>query len=565
MHIIFKTYLMITDLKTKSKTKSKYSKWHHPYEPAKEYDKKVAYFSMEFGIHQALKIYSGGLGYLAGSHMRSGFELKQNMIGIGMLWKYGYYDQARNEDQTLRVDFIEKTYNFLEDTGIEVEIQLHDNPNVKVRAYVLKPEIFGTVPVYLLSTDVPGNDYLSKTITNHLYDANEMTRISQSIVLGVGGAKVVEALGGADVYHLNEGHALPAFYYLKDRGVKKNQMAFTTHTPEKAGNEERDARLLNRCGFFGKMLSEKELQKEMVNGGMINYTVSALRMAKKANAVSKLHAKVSNEMWKDYKGICKIIPITNAQNKSFWQDEKIEKAWLKKDAKAYKKRKLELKKELFDEVLNQTEKLFDPNVLTIVWARRFAGYKRAELLLHDLERFKRLITNAKYPIQIIWSGKPYPFDYYAIDIFNHLVHFSKSVPNLAVLIGYEMDLSKQLKCGSDVWLNTPRITREASGTSGMTAAMNGSVNVSINDGWIPEFQKNGKNCFVLPELDHNLPIWDQDKIDADNLYDILEKKVIPTFYDKPEKWQDIVFKAIDDVMPEFRSKRMADQYYKNLY
>ncbi len=253
---------MITDIKTKDITKSKYSKWHHPYKPAKEYSKKVAYFSMEFGIHQALKIYSGGLGFLAGSHMRSGYELKQNMIGIGMLWKFGYYDQARNEDQTLRIDFIEKSYNFLEDTGIEVEVQLHDNPNVKVRAYILKPEIFGTVPIYLLSTDVPGNDYLSRTITNHLYDANEMTRVSQSIVLGIGGAKVVEALGGADVYHLNEGHALPAFYYLKNKGVKKSQMVFTTHTPEKAGNEERDARHLNRCGFFGKTLTEKQLQKE---------------------------------------------------------------------------------------------------------------------------------------------------------------------------------------------------------------------------------------------------------------------------------------------------------------
>lgn len=544
---------------------TEYNKWYHPYKPAKEYNKKVAYFSMEFAVHQALKIYSGGLGFLSGSHMRSAFDLKQNVIGIGMLWKYGYYDQGRNEDQTLRTNFIEKNYNFLEDTGIEVEIQLHDNPCVKVRAYVLKPEIFGSVPLYLLSTDVPGNDYLSKTITNHLYDANELTRISQSIVLGIGGAKVVEALGGADVYHLNEGHALPAFYYLKNKGVKKNQMVFTTHTPEKAGNEERDARHLNRCGFFGRMLSEEELLKESVNGGMINYTVSALRMAKKSNAVSKLHAKVSRDMWKGFDGISKIIPITNAQNQNFWQDEEIDKAWKKKNVKAYKKRKIELKKELFDEVLNQTEKLFDPNVLTIVWARRFAGYKRADLLLHDLERFEKLISNAKYPIQIIWAGKPYPFDYYAIDIFNHLVNYTKYVPNLAVLVGYEMELSRKLKAGSDIWLNTPRITREASGTSGMTASMNGSVNVSTNDGWIPEFAKDGENCFVFPEIDFNLPVWDQDKMDSDNLYDILENKVLPTYYDNPKKWQQIVFKGIDDVVPEFTSRRMADQYYKELY
>jgi starch phosphorylase len=156
-------------------------------------------------------------------------------------------------------------------------------------------------------------------------------------------------------------------------------------------------------------------------------------------------------------------------------------------------------------------------------------------------------------------------DYYAIDIFNHLVNFSKQYPNLAVLVGYEIDLSRQLKCGSDVWLNTPRITREASGTSGMTAAMNGSVNVSINDGWIPEFGKNGKNCFVLPEVDPNLPYWEQDRLDAENLYAMLENEVIPTYYDKPEKWQEIVFKGMDDVIPEFTSARMADEYYKKMF
>ncbi len=544
---------------------SEYNQWHLPYTPAKEFNKKVAYFSMEFGIHQALKIYSGGLGFLAGSHMRSGFELKQNMIGIGMLWKYGYYDQGRNGDQTLRTNFIEKNYNFLEDSGIEVEVKLHDNPAVKVRAMVLKPEIFGTVPLYLLTTDVEGNDYLSKTITNHLYDSNHLTRISQSIILGIGGAKIVEALGGADVYHLNEGHALPAFYYLRDKGVKKDQMVFTTHTPEKAGNEERDGRHLNRCGFFGKYLSEEELQKEVVNGGMINYTVSALRLAKKANAVSKLHAKVAQNMWKGYSGISEIIPITNAQNQKFWQDGEIEKAHKSKDSDVYKRRKTELKKVLFDEVLNQTVKLFDPNVLTIVWARRFAGYKRADLLLHDIERFERLINNEKYPVQIIWAGKPYPYDFYAIDIFNHLVHYTKHKSNLAVLVGYEIELSRKLKGGSDIWLNTPRITREASGTSGMTAAMNGSVNVSTNDGWMPEFAKDGENCFVFPEIDHNLPTWDQDKIDSDNLYDILENKVLPMYYNEPKKWQQIVFNSIDDVLPEFTSNRMATQYYKELY
>ncbi|MEM9326258.1 MAG: alpha-glucan family phosphorylase, partial [Bacteroidota bacterium] len=394
---------------------SEYSKWYHPYKPDPKYKKRVAYFSMEFAVDQVLKIYSGGLGFLAGSHMRSAYRAKQNLVGIGMLWKFGYYDQARKSDQSLDVNFTEKNYNFLEDTGITVDVAILDNPHVKVKAYVLKPEIFGTIPLYLLSTDLPENDHLSRTITDRLYDANELTRISQSIVLGIGGAKVVEALGGADVYHLNEGHGLPAFFYLKDQGLSKDHFAFTTHTPERAGNEERDGNFLNNMGFFGRKLSETELKEVTVNNGMLSYTVAALRLAKISNAVSQLHAEVSQDMWKEFDGISKIIPITNAQNQYFWQDTTVLKSWEKGNVKSYQTRKKELKKELFREVANQTGKIFDVDVLTLVWARRFAGYKRADLLLYDLERFNNILYNAKEPIQVIWAGKPYPFDYSAIE------------------------------------------------------------------------------------------------------------------------------------------------------
>ena len=543
---------------------TKYSKWYHPYKIDKKYTKKVAYFSMEFAIDQALKTYSGGLGFLAGSHMRSAFELKQNFIGIGMLWKYGYYDQGRNEDGTLAPHFVQKHYSFLEDTGIQVSVRVVDNPNVQVRAYCLKPEIFGTVPMYFLSTDLPENDHLSRTITDRLYDANELTRIGQSIVLGVGGAKVVEELGGADVYHLNEGHGLPAFYYLTDRGCKKENFAFTTHTPEKAGNEERDGDLLNRMGFFSRTLSDKEL-KENTDEGMLSYTVAALRHAKKSNAVSKIHAKVSKDMWKGYKGISKIIPITNAQNQSYWQDKPLLAAMEKGNKKAFVKRKLELKAELFKEVADQTGKIFDPKVLTVVWARRFAGYKRADLLLSDIKRFERLLENNEQQVQVIWAGKPYPRDFEAIDVFNRLHHFSLNHKNVAVLTGYELELSRLLKLGSDIWLNNPRITREASGTSGMTAAMNGSVNLSTYDGWIPEYAKDGKNCFVIPPADTSLPLEQHDRADYENLYKILENKVVPTYYGKNDKWLDIVFSSMKDVLPEFGSHRMADQYYSELY
>lgn len=542
-----------------------YRQWAHPYKPAPEFTKKIAYFSMEFGIHQGLKIYSGGLGFLAGSHMRSALELKQNVIGIGMLWKYGYYDQGRNQDQSMQVQFIEKHYSFLEDTGIEVGVRIHENPEVKVRAYVLKPEIFGCVPVYLLSTDLESNDYLSRTITHHLYDNNQQTRIAQSIVLGIGGAKVVEALGGADLYHLNEGHALPAFYYLKTQGLGRDRMVFTTHTPEKAGNAEHDGHLLNRFGFFGRTLSDKELSAETNEGGLLNYTVAALRLSSKANAVSKLHGKVARDMWNDYDGIADIIPITNAQNRDFWQDKGLEKAWTSGNQKAFGKRKKALKEALFEEVLDQTGKRFDPQVLTIVWARRFAQYKRADLLLQDMERFESLVGSASHPIQIIWAGKPYPLDYGAIEQFNRLVHLTKYRSNLAVLSGYEISLSQKLKTGSDVWLNTPRITREASGTSGMTAAMNASVNLTINDGWIPEFARNGENCFLLPDANPDWPDWEQDRFDSENLYSALETKVIPSYYNSPDYWHRLVVTAMEDVLPAFSSQRMARQYYKELY
>jgi starch phosphorylase len=545
---------------------SQYGIWYHPYKPANKYKKKAAYFSMEFAVDQALKIYSGGLGFLAGSHMRSAFDLKQNMIGIGMLWKYGYYDQYRSENQHLQPAFVEKTYNFLEDSGIEVEIRIMENAHVKVKAYVLKPEIFGTVPMYLLSTDVEGNDHLSRTITDHLYDANELTRISQSMVLGIGGAKVVEALGGADVYHLNEGHGLPAFYYLKDKGVTRDQMVFTTHTPEKAGNEERDGRFLNKIGFFGgRNLTKEELAEQTLPNGMLSYSLAALRHSKKSNAVSKLHGVVSNEMWKEYEGISEIIAITNAQHQQYWQDPAILKAFEKRDSKAFEKRKLQLKHDLFHEVANQTGKIFRDDVMTIVWARRFAGYKRADLLLHDMERLESILSNTQYPVQIIWAGKPYPKDGEAIDIFNKLIDFTKHRSNCAVLVGYEMELSRLLKEGTDIWLNNPRITREASGTSGMTAAFNGAVNLSTNDGWIPEFVKDGENCFVLPTVDHRLPVEEQDQLDADALYEILEQKVLPAYYEKRERWIEIVFNSIEGVIPEFTSRRMAAEYYDLMY
>jgi starch phosphorylase len=208
----------------------------------------------------------------------------------------------------------------------------------------------------------------------------------------------------------------------------------------------------------------------------------------------------------------------------------------------------------------------DPKVFTIVWARRFAGYKRAELITRDKARFEALLSNKKYPVQIIWAGKPYPVDYPAISDFNHLVHLSKQYNNMAVCVGYELALSKRLKQASDLWLNNPRVPREASGTSGMTAAMNGAVNFSTNDGWIVEFIDHGNNGFLITPTDYDkMHVQEQDQYDLDMLYDILERQILPAYYDNPDTWKQIVQNGMRDVRFQFESNRMAKEYYELMY
>ena len=542
--------------------------WSHPYEPDPRFAKRVAYFSMEFGIHQPLKIYSGGLGFLAGSHMRSAHDLKQNMIGIGMLWKYGYYDQIRKEDRSMGATFQKKYYPFLEDTGILVPVYINQH-QVLVKALYLAPEIFGTVPMYLLTTNIEENDHLAQTITDRLYDSNHETRAVQNVILGQAGAKVVDALGGADVYHLNEGHALPAAFHLYDKlgtvEAVREKLAFTTHTPEIAGNEEADIYMLHRLGFFGNVDLDEARSIIHQYGHTLNYTAAALTLSKRSNGVSQLHGSVARDMWKNVPEKCEIIGITNAQNKRYWADGKLEQALQDGDDAALKARKREMKVRLLEEVADQTGKVFDPDVLTIVWARRFAAYKRADLIMRDLARFTRLITDADRPIQLIWAGKPYPTDEGAISTFNHIQTYTYKRKNVAVLVGYEMALSKLLKEGSDVWLNTPRRPREASGTSGMTAAMNGSINFSVDDGWIPEFARHGDNCFLIPAADPGQQINKIDDRDHANMMRILEEEVIPTFYDSPSRWTEIMKASMKDVAPYFDSDRMAAEYYDKLY
>ncbi|MCX6074299.1 MAG: alpha-glucan family phosphorylase [Campylobacterales bacterium] len=542
----------------------------YDYEIDPKYTTKVAYFSMEFAIHQALKTYSGGLGFLAGSHMRSAYDLRQNVVGVGILWSYGYYDQSRHEDRSLEAEFIRKHYYFLEDLGIQATIRIHSQ-DVHIKAFYLPSHIFSSAPMIFLSTDIPENDFLARTITHKLYDGNEETRISQEVVLGIGGVKVLEALKQKiDIYHMNEGHALPLVYELfskfQDIGEVRKRVVFTTHTPEDAGNEQHSIYLLHKFGFFsGLELDTVRSIMKMENTDTFNLTIGALRSTKITNAVSKMHGEVANRMWQNCEGKSEIIYITNAQNRRFWSDSGMLSALDDHEDYALIGRKKHLKRALFNEVADQTGKMFNPDILTIVWARRFAEYKRPGLIKHDFARFKGLLEHADRPIQMIWAGKPYPFDTNAVNAFNELIHISHGFKNMAVLVGYELELSRTLKQGSDVWLNTPRISREASGTSGMTASMNGSIHFSTNDGWHPEFAKHGINSFSIPPIDHSTPIEVQDSEDNKNLMNILENEIIPMYYDKPEQWTQIMKTAMLDVIPAFDSGRMVHEYYVKMY
>ena len=541
----------------------------HPYQFNESYQTPVAYFCMEFAIHQILKTYSGGLGYLAGSHLRSAFELKQNMVGIGILWKYGYYDQVRKHDQTMYVLFQEKLYGFLKKTDIKFTINVSGH-DVYVIVYYLPPEIFNTAPIFFLSTDIPENDYLAKTICHKLYDANPKTNIAGAILLGLGGAKLFEHLyWQPEVYHLNESHALPLAFYLyqkyKNAEEVKKHLVFTNHTPELGGNRKTDILLLEKFGFFCNIPLSDIRKVTGTEGHLLDHTLTVLRMAGIANAVSTMHYQTLSKMWKGQSGICDIISITNAQNFTYWADTKMYDALAANDDTALRQIKQYRKRRLFEEVAEQAGEMYDEKIITIVFAKRFAGYKRVELLLNNMERFHQLVTNTERPVQIIWAGKPHPMEYIAVASFDKMVNICKTYTNCAILVGYELKLSRMLKQGADVWLNVPRITHEASGTSGMSAAMNGALNASIPDGWFPEFAKDKINCFVIPSATPLMTEHKQDENDANSLYDLFEHEIIPTYYDNPTAWLSMVKNSMQDIIPHFDSNRMAKEYYEQLY
>ncbi len=532
--------------------------------------KLVTYLSMEYAIDQCLKIYSGGLGFLAGSHFRSAYELNQNMVGVGILWKYGYYDQTRDAENAMQISFIKKEYSFLMDTEIKFQITVNEHL-VWVKVWLLPPDTFGTAPLFLLSTDLPENDYLSQTIADRLYAPNELSRIAESILLGAGAYKLLKILElEPQVWHLNEAHGLPLIFSLyqeeNDWEAVKQKTVFTTHTPEQAGNERRPLEQLWKMSFFCGVSWDEVVKASFIENGIFSYTETAILRTNKQNAVSKLHEKVCKEdLYKHLVSEMNMISITNAQNTHYWQDLVLKDFCNSNNDLGIVNRKKELKTELFKIVADQTGKIFDPNVLTIVWARRFAGYKRAWFLLKDLHRFNALTNRTDEPIQVIWAGRPYPAAQGDIDLFHRLEQETKYNKRAAIITGYELHLSELLKKGSDVWLNTPRYLHEASGTSGMTAAMNASINFSVDDGWVAEFAKHAENSFVIDHANENLNESQRDEQEYQLMMKRLEKEIIPMYYRNTPEWLKIIKKSMEEVSANFNSNRMAIEYYQNLY
>jgi starch phosphorylase len=530
----------------------------------------VAYLSMEFAIDQCLKIYSGGLGFLAGSHFRSAYELNQNIIGVGILWKYGYYDQTRDADNSMQVSFIRKEYSFLVDTEIKFQILVNEHP-VWVKAWLLPPDTFSTAPLFLLSTDLPENDYLSQTIADRLYAPNDLSRIAGSILLGSGAHKLMKMLElDPNVWHLNEAHGLPLIYSLYQEynhwDIVKQKTVFTTHTPELAGNERRPMEQLWKMSFFCGVSWDEVYRTSYIENGIFSYTETAIKCTRKQNAVSKLHEKVCKEnLYSHLEGEMNMESITNAQNTNYWQDLLLNEFLQSNNDLGLVTRKKELKSQLFKIVADQTGKIFDPNILTIVWARRFAGYKRAWFLIKDLQRFNELTNRINEPIQVIWAGRPYPSAQGDIDLFHRLERETRYNKRAAVLTGYELELSGCLKKGSDIWLNTPRYLHEASGTSGMTAAMNATLNLSIDDGWVAEFAKHGQNAFVIAHANENLSDDQRDEQEYQLMMQILEKEIIPMYYNNSSEWVGMIKQSMEDVTANFNSNRMALEYYQKLY
>ncbi len=602
----------------------------------------IAYFCAEYGFHESLGIYSGGLGVLAGDHMKTASDMALPLVGVGLMYRRGFFRQTIDADGHQEHAYPDYELSrlpilrVLDGVGqpLTVTVPL---PRRDLAAAVWLAQV-GRVPVLLLDTDVPDNDDSDRPITHILYVRGREMRLHQELVLGVGGVRALRILGlDPAVWHLNEGHSafllaerareLVAAGTPLDRALDtvRRDSVFTIHTPVSAGNERFDADLVRRVAGplldgdgrpgTGGVPVDRVLQLGMgVEGdpGQFDMTAFSLRLTHGANAVSILHGHTANSTWS---GVApsEILGLTNGVHTPTWVGQPMRDAlerytnadldamddqppakrfWDRIDQlptqdlwEAHQRQKLELAifargrlRSQFARhgespaALEELEEVLDPGVLTIGFARRFATYKRASLLFSDQDRLARLLWNEERPVQVVFAGKAHPADRPGQGVIQDIFGKSRS-PQLRgrvfILEDYDIRIARFLVQGVDVWLNNPRRPLEASGTSGMKAAANGVLNVSVLDGWWDEGW-TGDNGWAIGGRDTNPDEGAQDWADAQDLYRILEDELVPAYYERdagglPDRWAQLMRNSIASTIWRFSTTRMLHEYVERLY
>jgi starch phosphorylase len=613
--------------------------WFLRNHPDKE-NSPIAYFSTEFGLHETIPIYAGGLGVLSGDHLKGASDMGLPMVAVGFLYILGYFSQHISEDgwqeaRNIRLQFEEMpVLPILDMAGKPITISV-DLPGREVLARLWEIKV-GRVPLYLLDTDVEGNSPSDRELTARLYTSDLESRISQEIVLGIGGVRALRVLGyNPSVWHMNEGHS--AFMVLErarelveaersfDEAAEiiRKSTVFTTHTSVPAGSDEFPLWLIDK--YFSNYWPQLGLDREkfidiarhpQTWGETFSMPILAVRLSDHRNAVSELHGQVSRKMWSFLwpdRSVDQIpiTHITNGVHTRTWlarrllvlYDRYLGNDWLERvddpavwdkiddipDAELWTIRK-HLKRKLVAYMRELARRqwffngvhpvqviaagaLLDPYILTIGFARRFATYKRASLILKDLNRLFSIINRPDMPVQIIFAGKAHPSDEpgkLLIQEVYRAVKKAESGGRMVFLEDYDMNLARYLIQGVDVWLNTPRRPNEASGTSGQKAAMNGVLNFSVLDGWWREGY-NGRNGWAIGD-EKEYDNYDlQDQAHAESLYQILEKEIIPLYYNQrsadglPGEWIALMKESIRTITPRFSIRRMLKEYTDRLY
>jgi phosphorylase/glycogen(starch) synthase len=602
----------------------------------------VAYFSTEYGLHESLPIYSGGLGTLSGDHLKTASDMNVPLVGVGLLYKNGYFRQVIDRNGIQIAEYPENDFSSLpveivrDDRGGDVQISL-ELPGRTLYANIWEIRV-GRVSLYLLDTDVPGNTLQDRSITARLYGADPRVRIEQEILLGAGGVRVLKKLGiRPRVFHINEGHSAFLIFeriavLMAEEGlsfeeaseVVRGSTVFTTHTPVEAGNERfpRDLVESHLGGYLKRFgLSWPQFwdlgRKERGEDRPFFMTILALKMSHRSNAVSSLHGQVARHMWREvWKGFddsdIPIGQITNGIHVLSYLAPRMKECfdtylgmdWEKHLADPERWRRVrdipdihlwrirhELKQRTLDFLREYTlapegkapswrvgrEDLFsrlNPAALLIGFARRFAPYKRADLILSDLNRLDRIVNHPTRPVHIIFAGKAHPNDDMGKNLVKRVVDVCRDDRfrgRIFFIEDYSIGTARMLVQGVDLWVNTPRRPYEASGTSGMKVAANGVLNLSVSDGWWSEAYDGTNGWTVGPVVRH----FAEEKTGADeedgrSLYDLLEEVVIPAFYDRdvsgiPERWIGMMKQAMQTLVPRFNTERMLSQYYEQMY